>query len=70
MLKQGHLKIYVILDFVIEKTKSVLFDLVEMIEDDMDGPRKAKAASSRVADLMKSLKLRKKGPIDKEKKVK
>ena len=36
----------------------------------MDGPRKAKAASSRVADLMKSLKLRKKGPIDKEKKVK
>ena len=69
--KSGSLNRYVILDSVIKETKSISSDPVEQIEENIIvGCRKARAASSGVADLMKSLKPRKKGPIDKGNKVK
>ena len=54
-----------ILDFVISRDE---MDSMEMLEEELlVEPRKARAASTRVADLIKSLKPRKKGPIDKGK---
>ena len=56
---------------MVEETNSVLFDQVEQLEEDtIVETRKARAASSGIADLVKTLKSGRKGPIDKGKKVK
>ena len=55
---------FVMLETVIEKdiTGQVLNDMVEGIEEEMVmGTKKSRAAAAGVADLMKSLKPRKKG---------
>ena len=63
--KFGFANIFDILNFVISMDE---MDSWKMLEEDLHvEPRKARAALVEIADLMKSLKLRKKGLIDKRK---
>ena len=64
--KARSLNRYAILDLITEEMETAILDSMEQIEEDIK-PRKAKAASQRVIDLMKALKLKKKGLIDKGK---
>ena len=62
---------YAILDSILKETDSGYFDHIELIEEDMVvETRKARAVSYGIVDLMKTLKPRKKGLIDKRKKAK
>ena len=64
--KAGSLNRYAILDSITQEKGTAILDSMEQIEGDIE-PRKARAASQGVADLMKTLKPKKKGPIDKGK---
>ena len=64
--KAGSLNRYTILDSITKEKGTPILDSMEQIEGDIE-PRKARAASHGVADLMKTLKPKKKGPIDKGK---
>ena len=62
---------YAILDLILEEINSGYFDHMELIKEDMVvETRKARAVSYGIADLMKTLKPRKQGLIDKGKKAK
>ena len=69
--KSRSLNRYAILDSISEEIDLVTLDMGEQIEDDIVVEiRKAKAASSGVVELMKTLKTRKKCPINKRNKAK
>ena len=62
----GSMNKYAILEFVNENIEVEAMAPIGFIEEKTNvEPRKARAASARVADLMKNLKPKKKGPIDK-----
>ncbi|XVE89222.1 hypothetical protein DITRI_Ditri19aG0133200 [Diplodiscus trichospermus] len=70
--KSGSVNRFQILDSVLEEDELEILkpNALESNEEECIPPRKAWTASTGVADLMKSLKPRKKGPIDKGKKEK
>ena len=69
--KSRSLNRYAILDSISEEIDLVTLDMGEQIEDDIVVEiRKAKATSSGVVELMKTLKTKKKGPINKRNKAK
>ena len=67
--KAGSVNRFAILDFEVEENEMNISEQGEIIEDELNvEPRKARAVAAGVADLMKSLKPKKKGNIDKVRK--